>query len=76
MTTTETNIFETCPGLATSYNPYSYAFRYLQSAMKSLEMHRKLCANDPQRFYAEVDRLIKQANALDAAMKEVLANRA
>ena len=76
MTTTETNIFATCPGLANSYNPYSYAFGYLRSAMQSLEMHRNIFANNPERFYEAVDRLIVQANALDAAMKEVLAKRA
>lgn len=74
--TTTTDTFAMCPGLATSYNPYSYAFGYLQSAMKSLEMHRKLYANDPQRFYEAVDRLIVQANALNAAMEETLADRA
>ena len=76
MTTTETNIFETCPGLANSYNPYAYAHGYLRSAMKSLETSRTIFANEPKLFYEEVDRLIRQANALDAAMKEVLAKRA
>jgi len=74
MTTTDT--FAMCPGLATAYNPYAYAHGYLRSAMQSLETSRTIFANDPQRFYAEVDIMLKQARALDAALKEVLAKQA
>lgn len=74
--TTTTDTFAMCPGLANSYNPYAYAHGYLRGAMKSLEESRTLFANDPEMFYAKVDILLKQARALEAAMKEVLAKRA
>lgn len=72
---TNKNIYEMCPGLETAENPYAYAHGYLRSAMQSLETSRTIFANDPQRFYAHVDMLLKQARALDAALKETLANR-
>ena len=74
--TTTTDTFAICPGLATASNPYTYAYGYLQGAMKSLEVHRSIFANDPERFYEAVDRLIKQANALEMAMKEILEKQA
>lgn len=69
------NIYEMCPGLETAENPYAYAHGYLRSAMQSLEMSRTIYAKHPEMFYAQVDILLKQARALDAALKETLANR-
>ena len=74
--TNPNDTFESCPGLATAYDPYEYAHGYLRSAMQGLETARTLYANDPELFYAAVDVLLKQACALEAAMKEVLAQRA
>lgn len=74
-TNTDKNIYEMCPGLATATDPYAYAHGYLRSAMQSLETSRTIFANDPKRFYEKVDILLKQARALDAALKETLANR-
>lgn len=73
---TTTDIYEMCPGLRFAPDPYAYAHGYLRAAMKSLESSRTMFANDPKRFYEQVDILLKQARALDAALKETLANNA
>lgn len=74
MTTTDT--FAMCPGLATASDPYAYAHGYLRAAMQSLETSRTIYANHPEMFYAQMDILLKQAHALNAAMKETLATKA
>jgi len=76
MSTTTTDIYAMCPGLRHANDPYAYAHGYLRAAMQSLESSRTKFANDPKRFYEDVDILIKQARALDAALKETLANNA